>query len=159
MASHLDPLHSTYNVISKRIKEILTQKHHYKVKYSSRFNDKNALRKLNKIYIFFQISAVCIGVCAYMQAKFLVVEIADKLLGQALYGEHFNSPHILCIFKIDPPKSSLLENCTPPPTPPLRPWDIINDQSLTKLMKTQLACGKGYLRRVVKKKKFGRFVK
>ena len=48
-----------------------------------------------------------------MQAKFLVVETADKLLGQALYGEHFNSPHILCIFKIDPPKSSLLENCTP----------------------------------------------
>ena len=37
-------------------------------------------------YIFFQISAVCIGICAYMHATFLVVEIADRFLGQALYG-------------------------------------------------------------------------
>ena len=36
---------------------------------------------------FAQISAVCIGVCIYMQAAFLVVEIADtRFLGQALKG-------------------------------------------------------------------------
>ena len=36
---------------------------------------------------FFQISAVCIGICAYMHATFLVVEIADSwFLSQALYG-------------------------------------------------------------------------
>ena len=35
---------------------------------------------------FFQISAVCIGVCAYMHATFLVGEIADRFLGRALYG-------------------------------------------------------------------------
>ena len=43
-------------------------------------------------------------------------------------------PHILCIFNIDPPKSSLLENCTPPPSnPPVphHPRDVINDRSLT----------------------------
>ena len=40
---------------------------------------------LKKTYIFFfQISAVCIGVCAYMHAKFLVGEIADGFLGRAL---------------------------------------------------------------------------
>ena len=39
-----------------------------------------------KLYIFFQISAVCIGVCAYMHSTFLVGEIADSFLGQALYG-------------------------------------------------------------------------
>ena len=38
------------------------------------------------LYIFFRISAVCIGVCAYMHATFLVVEIADTFLSQALYG-------------------------------------------------------------------------
>ena len=38
------------------------------------------------LYIFFQISAVCIGICAYMHATFLVVEMADRFLGQALYG-------------------------------------------------------------------------
>ena len=42
------------------------------------------------IYIFFQISAVCIGVCAYMNwymhATFLVGEIPDRFLGRALYG-------------------------------------------------------------------------
>ena len=38
-------------------------------------------------YIFFQISPVCIlDVCAYIHATFLVVEIADRFLGQALYG-------------------------------------------------------------------------
>ena len=36
------------------------------------------------LYIFFQISAVRIGVCAYMHAKFLVGEIADGFLGRAL---------------------------------------------------------------------------
>ena len=44
------------------------------------------LSGLQKIYIFFQISAVCIGVCAYMHIPFLVGEIADRFLGQALYG-------------------------------------------------------------------------
>ena len=39
--------------------------------------------KKKSIY-FFQISAVCIGICAYMHATFLVVEIADRFLGQAL---------------------------------------------------------------------------
>ena len=40
-------------------------------------------------------------------------------------------PHILCFFKIDPPKSSLVENRTPPPKPlPLSPWDVINNRCL-----------------------------
>ena len=40
-----------------------------------------------EIYIFFfQISAVCIGICAYIHATFLVVDLADRFLGQALYG-------------------------------------------------------------------------
>ena len=38
------------------------------------------------LYIFFWISAVCIGICAFMHATFLVAEIADRFLGQALYG-------------------------------------------------------------------------
>ena len=72
------------HLISKRMKEILTQKHQYNAKYLSRFNDKNAFRKyLKNLYIFFQISAVCIGVCAYMHTTFLVVEIVDRFLGQA----------------------------------------------------------------------------
>ena len=51
-------------------------------------NDKNVFRKLKNLYnlYFFQISAVCIGVCAYMHATFLVGEIADRFLGRALYG-------------------------------------------------------------------------
>ena len=36
------------------------------------------------LLIFFQISVVCIGVCAYMHATFLVREIADRFLGRAL---------------------------------------------------------------------------
>ena len=63
----------TVPLISKRIKEILTQKHQYNAKYLSQFNDKNAFRKKN-LYIFFQISAVCIGICAYTHATFLVVD-------------------------------------------------------------------------------------
>ena len=43
-------------------------------------------QEIKKIYIFFQISAVCIGKCAYMHTKSLVGEIADRFLGQALYG-------------------------------------------------------------------------
>ena len=39
-----------------------------------------------KCIYFFQISAVCIDVCAYMHPTFLVVEIADRFLGHALYG-------------------------------------------------------------------------
>ena len=35
---------------------------------------------------FFQISAVCIGICANMHPIFLIGEIADRFLGQALYG-------------------------------------------------------------------------
>ena len=38
------------------------------------------------LYIFFQISAVCIGICANIHPTFLIGEIADRLLGQALYG-------------------------------------------------------------------------
>ena len=34
-----------------------------------------------KIYVVFQISAVCIGICAYMHTTFLVGEIADRFLG------------------------------------------------------------------------------
>ena len=41
------------------------------------------------LHIFFQISAVCIDVCAYRYATFMVVKIADRFLGQALYGYHF----------------------------------------------------------------------
>ena len=41
---------------------------------------------MKKFYTFFQISAVCIGVCAYMHTRFLVGEIADRFLGQALNG-------------------------------------------------------------------------
>ena len=78
------------DLISKRINEILTQKHQYNIKYSSQFNDKNAFRKYKKsIYYFSQISAVCIGICAYIHATFLLVEIADRFLGQALYRYHF----------------------------------------------------------------------
>ena len=47
---------------------------------------KNGFRKYKKNIYFFQISAVYTGVCAYMHATFLVVEIADRFLGQALYG-------------------------------------------------------------------------
>ena len=38
------------------------------------------------LYIFFRISAVCIGICAFMHATFMVAEMADRFLGQALYG-------------------------------------------------------------------------
>ena len=47
---------------------------------SCQFNDKNAFTKF-----FFQILAVRKGICAYMHATFLVVEIVDAFLGQALY--------------------------------------------------------------------------
>ena len=83
----------------KRIKEILTQKHHYNSNYLSRFNDKNAFRKWNESIYFFQILAVCTGV--YMHATFLVVEIADSSLGQALNGQHF-------IADKEPPKQFFL---------------------------------------------------
>ena len=39
-----------------------------------------------KIYIFFQISAVCIGVCAYMHTTFVVGEIAGRILIQLYTG-------------------------------------------------------------------------
>ena len=42
-----------------------------KIYQSSQFNDKNAIRKW-KIYIF-QISVVCMGVCAYMDATPLLI--------------------------------------------------------------------------------------
>ena len=41
---------------------------------------------MKKFYIFFQILAVCIGVCVYMDTTFLVGEIADRFLSQALNG-------------------------------------------------------------------------
>ena len=41
---------------------------------------------MKEINIFFQISAVFIGACAYMHAIFMVGEIADRFLGQPLYG-------------------------------------------------------------------------
>ena len=44
------------------------------------------LQEIKKVFIFFQILAVCIGICACMHATFLVLEIADRFLGQALYG-------------------------------------------------------------------------
>ena len=74
--------------LSKRIKDILTPKHQYNAKYLSRFNDKNAaFRKQKKVYIFFpDFSCICIDVCASMHVTFLVVEIADRFLGQALCG-------------------------------------------------------------------------
>ena len=41
---------------------------------------------------YFQISAVCTGVCVYMHTTFLVVEIADRFLGPALKGYNILSP-------------------------------------------------------------------
>ena len=44
-------------------------------------------RDLKKsLYIFFQISTVCIDVCAYMLTTFLVGQKAYRFLGRALYG-------------------------------------------------------------------------
>ena len=43
-------------------------------------------QEIKKLMYFAQISAVCIDVRIYMQATFLVVEIADRFLGQALKG-------------------------------------------------------------------------
>ena len=40
---------------------------------------------------FPQISAVCIGVCAYMHTTFLVGEIADRFVGQAQYTGNISS--------------------------------------------------------------------
>ena len=40
------------HLISKRIKEILTQKHQYNAKYLSQFNDKNASGNKKNLYIF-----------------------------------------------------------------------------------------------------------
>ena len=40
------------HLISKRIKEILTQTHQYNAKYLSQFNDKNAFGKRKSIYFF-----------------------------------------------------------------------------------------------------------
>ena len=51
------------------------------------FNDKKCFQEIKKkSFYFFQISALCIGVCADMHTTFLVGEIADRLLGQVLYG-------------------------------------------------------------------------
>ena len=45
------------------------------------------LQKIRKkIICYFQISAVCTGVCVYMHTAFLLVEVADRFLGQALKG-------------------------------------------------------------------------
>ena len=76
------------HLISKRIKEILTQKHQMWNIYPT-LMIKMLLGNKKNIHIFFQISAVCMGICAYIRATFLVVDLADRFLGQALYGEHF----------------------------------------------------------------------
>ena len=47
---------------------------------------KMLLGNKKNLHIFFQISAVCMGICAYIHATFLVVDLADRFLGQALYG-------------------------------------------------------------------------
>ena len=49
MASHSGPF--LLHLISKRIKDFLTQKHQYNAKYLSQLNDKNAFRKLKKLSI------------------------------------------------------------------------------------------------------------
>ena len=43
------------------------------------------LHEIKKYLYFFQVSAVCIGICAHMHATFLVVEIGYRFLGQVLY--------------------------------------------------------------------------
>ena len=66
--------------------EILTQKHQYTVMQNIYPNLKiKMLHEIKKYLYFFQVSAVCIGICAYMHATFLVVEIAYRFLGQVLY--------------------------------------------------------------------------
>ena len=50
------------------------------------------VQETKKNYILFPDSAVCTGVCVYMHAAFLVVEIADRFLGQALKGYNILSP-------------------------------------------------------------------
>ena len=76
-----------FHLTSKRIKEILAQKRQYNAKYLSQFNDKKWFQEIKKKKIYIQISAVCIGISAYMHATFLVVEKADSwFLSQALYG-------------------------------------------------------------------------
>ena len=73
-------------LINKSLKGIVTQKRLYNAKYLSRFNDKNAFRKyIKKIYITFP-DFSCMHRRMWVHATFLVVEIADRLLGQASYG-------------------------------------------------------------------------
>ena len=49
------------HLVTKRIKEIITQKHQYNAKYLSCFNDEIASGNKKKSIYFFQISALCIG--------------------------------------------------------------------------------------------------
>ena len=103
VASHCDLSPISLHLVNKRIKEILRQKHQYNAKYLSRFNDKTAFAKKKKTIIFlsrFQLYAQAQR--AYMNAKFLVGEIADRFVRQALYGEHFDadkqpSKRIFCL--------------------------------------------------------------
>ena len=69
------------HLISKRIKEILTQKHQYNAKYLSRFNDKNAFRN-KKIFFLPDLSCMHRHMCV-LYTTFLVGEIANRFVGQA----------------------------------------------------------------------------
>ena len=53
------------HLISKRIKEILTQKHQYNAKYLSQYNDKNAFGKRKSIYFFPDFSCMHRHMCLH----------------------------------------------------------------------------------------------
>ena len=53
------------HLISKRIKEILTQKHQYNAKYLSQFNDKNAFGKRKSMYFFPDFNCMHRHMCLY----------------------------------------------------------------------------------------------
>ena len=77
------------NLISNGIKEILTKKNTNIIRniYPDLMIKMLSANKKKTLYNFFvQISALCISVCAYIHAKFLAREIADRFLGRAVYG-------------------------------------------------------------------------
>ena len=77
------------NLISNGIKEILTKKNTNIIRniyLDLMIKMLSANKRKLFIIIFFQISALCISVCAYMHATFLAREIADRFLDRALYG-------------------------------------------------------------------------
>ena len=73
------------HLISKRIKEILTQKHYYNAKYLSRFKDKNAFRKFEKAIYIFSADFGCMhrGMC--VNARY-ISDRRNRFLGRVLYG-------------------------------------------------------------------------